>query len=215
MSNQNSGAEKALASPAQLQADGKMRQLDQLHPWLRQDERAPDRAGTVEAPVEHLDLATVIRVSQAVSGEIVLEKLIDKLMRVAVEEAGAERGLLICSQGEELQIDAEATARGDDIAVRVREGCTAIAVALPESLVRYAIRTQETVILDDASSQSPFAADPDIVQRRTRSIFCLPLINKSKLIGILYLEHNLAPSVFTAGRVTVLKVLASQAAISL
>jgi adenylate cyclase len=90
-----------------------------------------------------------------------------------------------------------------------------IAVALPESLIRYAIRTHETVIIDDASSQNPFSGDPYIVQRRARSILCLPLINLRKFIGILYLENNLTPNVFTPDRVTVLKVLASQAAISL
>src|SRR6185503_12330340 len=87
--------------------------------------------------------------------------------------------------------------------------------ALPESLVRYVMRTREIVILDDASVQTPFSADPYIVQRRAHSILCLPLVNQTKLIGILYLENNLTPYVFTPGRVTVLKVLASQAGISL
>ena len=80
-------------------AEGKVRQLDQLHPHLRQEERAPGATGMIAAPVEHLDLATVIKVSQAVSGEIVLEKLIDTLMRTAIEQAGAERGLLIVPRG--------------------------------------------------------------------------------------------------------------------
>src|SRR5262249_22022703 len=133
-------------------ADGKVRQLDQLHPRLRSDERAPGPTGTIEAPVEQLDLATVIKMSQAVSGEMVLEKLIDKLMRAAIEQAGAERGLLITVRSEELHIDAEATTRGDDVIVQPREGACSPAM-LPEALVRYAMRTQETVILDDASSQ--------------------------------------------------------------
>src|SRR5260370_15548984 len=77
------------------------------------------------------------------------------------------------------------------------------------------MRSRETVILDDASSQNAFSADPYIVQCRAHSILCLPLINQTKLIGILYLENNLTPHVFTPDRVTVLKVLASQAAISL
>jgi len=195
-------------------ADGKVRQLDQLHPRLRQDERAPGPTGTIEAPVEQLDLATVINVSQAVSGEMVLEKLVDKLVRAAIEQAGAERGLLITPRGEELHIDAEATTRGEDVIVQLREEAYTPAM-LPEALVRYAMRTQETVILDNASSQNPFTADPYISQRRARSILCLPLINQGKLIGILYLENNLTPRVFTPERVTVLKVLASQAAISL
>jgi PAS domain S-box-containing protein len=195
-------------------AHGKVRQLDELHPWLRQDERAPTLAGTIEAPVEHLDLVTMIEVSQALSGEMVLEKLIDKLMRAAIEHAGAERGLLIVPRGDELEIEAEATASGEDVTVHLRDG-PHIAAVLPESLVRYATRTQETVILDDASSQNAFSADPYILQSRVRSILCLPLINQGKLTAILYLENNLTPNVFTPDRVALLKVLASQAAISL
>src|SRR5262249_2391271 len=93
-------------------ADRKVRQLHHLHPPLRQHEAAPGPTGTIEAPVEQLDFATVIKVSQAVSGEMVLEKLIDKLMRAAIEQAGAERGLLITPRSDELHIDAEATTRG-------------------------------------------------------------------------------------------------------
>jgi PAS domain S-box-containing protein len=196
-------------------AEGKVRQLDQLHPWLRQHERATGSASTIEAPVEYLDLATMIEVSQALSGEIVLEKLIDKLMRAAVEHAGAERGLLIVPRGDELQIEAEATEHEQDVAVRVRERDERLTVMLPESVIRYAMRTRESVILDGASSQNEFSADPYIVQRRVRSILCLPLINQGKFIGILYLENNLTPNAFTSDRVALLQVLASQAAISL
>src|SRR6516164_5298148 len=196
-------------------ADGKVRQLDQLHPRLRQDERALGPTGTIEAPVEQLDLATVIKMSQAISGEMALEKLIDKLMRAAIEQAGAERGLLITPISEELHIDAEAATRGADVIVQLRDGAHT-AGELPDAVVRYAMRTQEAVLLDDASSsQNPFSGDPYIAQRRARSILCLPLINQGKLIGILYLENNLTPRIFTPERVTVLKVLASQAAISL
>src|SRR5207245_744071 len=118
---------------------------------------------------------------------------------------------LIVPRGDELQMEAEATIGGEGVTVHLRDG----AAALPESLVRYVMRTREIVILDDASVQTPFSADPYIVQCRAHSILCLPLVNQTKLIGILYLENNLTPYVFTPGRVTVLKVLASQAAISL
>jgi PAS domain S-box-containing protein len=195
-------------------ADGKVRQLDQLHPRLRQDGRAASSAGTIEAPVEHLDLATMIEVSQALSGEMVLEKLIDKLMRAALEHAGAERGLLIVPRGDELLTQAEAIAGGEAVTVNLRDGSYSTA-ALRESLISYGARTHETVILDDASSQNAFSADPYIRQSRVRSILCLPLINQGKLTGILYLENNLTPKVFTPDRVALLKVLASQAAISL
>jgi len=196
-------------------ADGKVRQLDQQHPQLRHEKPLVSPTRMIAGPVEHLDLATVIKVLQAVSGEMVLEKLIDRLMRTAIEHAGAERGLLIVPRGEELQMEAEATTIGtEDVTVQLGDGGHASA-ALPESLVRYVMRTQEIVILDDASSRNPFSADPYIVQHHARSILCLALISRGKLIGILYLENNLTPHVFTPDRVTVLKVLASQAAISL
>ena len=195
-------------------ADGKVRQLDRLYPHLREEKPGAGPTSMIGAPVEHLDLATVIKVSQAVSGEMVLEKLINSLMRAAIEEAGAERGLLIVSRRDELQIEAEATTTGGDVAVHLRDGAN-IAAAMPESLMRYVMRTQENVILEDASSENSFSADPYIVQRCPRSILALPLINQGKPISILYLENNLASHVFTPDRITVLKVLASQAAISL
>ena len=82
-------------------------------------------------------------------------------------------------------------------------------------MLHYVVRTRESVILDDAAAQPAFAADPYIRERQARSILCLPLINQAKLIGVLYLENNLARSVFAPARTAVLKLLASQAAISL
>jgi PAS domain S-box-containing protein len=195
-------------------ADGKVRQLDQLYPHLRWDERTQVPTGTIEAPLEHLDLATMIEASQALSGEMVLEKLIDRLLRAAIEHAGAERGLLIVPRRDALQIEAEAFASGEQVTVYLRDSPDA-AASFPESLVRYGARTHERLILNDASSQNAFSADPYFVRSRPRSILCLPLISQDKLIGILYLENNLAPNVFTPDRVTLLEVLASQAAISL
>ena len=195
-------------------ADGKVRQLDEMYPHLREEEPAPAPTSTIGAPVEHLDLATVIKVSQAVSGEIVLEKLIDTLMRTAIEQAGAERGLLIFPRGAEPRIEAEATTGGDTVVVQLRDEPVTAAV-LPESVLHYVLRTRESVILDDAAAQPAFAADPYIRQRQARSILCLPLITQAKLIGVLYLENNLTPRVFAPARIAVLKLLASQAAIAL
>ena len=195
-------------------ADGKVRQLDQLYPHLREQEPVPGPTNTIGASVEQLDLATVIKVSQAVSGEMVLENLIDTLMRTAIEHAGAERGLLMLPRGDELRIAAEATTSGDTVIVGPRVASVAVA-ALPESIVHYVVRTQESVILDDASAETPFSADTYVRQHHARSILCLPLMNQAKLIGVLYLENNLTPHVFTPARIAVLKLLASQAAISL
>jgi tetratricopeptide (TPR) repeat protein len=100
-------------------ADGKVRQLDESYPHL-QEEAVPSRPNTIAAPIEHLDLATVVKVSQAVSGEIVLEKLIDTLMRTALEHAGAQRGLLIVQHGGAQRLEAEATTSPEAISVCLR-----------------------------------------------------------------------------------------------
>ena len=196
-------------------ADGKVAQLDHLYPHLKKESLISTPTSTILAPTELLDLATVIKVSQAVSGEMVLEKLIDSLMRTAIEHAGAERGLLILPRGDQLLIEAEATTGGNDVTVHQRDASVNAAV-LPESIVHYVMRTQaERDSRRCHMLENPFSADPYILQHRARSILCLPLINQAKLTGVLYLENNLTARVFTPDRISVLKLLASQAAISL
>jgi PAS domain S-box-containing protein len=195
-------------------ADGKVRQLEELHPHLKKDEPAPGPTGTITAPVEHLDLATVLKVSQAVSGELVLEKLVETVLRTAIEHAGAERGLLVLPRGGELSIHAEANTKGSSVMFHLREAPLS-AAELPESVVRYAARTQESVVLDDASARHPFSADEYIREQRARSVLCLPLVKHGALVALLYLENNLAPNVFTPARIAVLKLLASEVAMSL
>src|SRR5262249_12536455 len=144
-------------------ADGKVRQLDQLYPRLRQDQRAPGQTSTIDAPVEQLDLATVIEVSQALSSEMIVDKLIDRFMRAAIEHPGAGRAILVAVRGEELRTSAEAVVRGDEVTVQVLQHPAREPVALPNSLVLYTIRAREPVVLDDARSQNPFSADPYLV----------------------------------------------------
>jgi PAS domain S-box-containing protein len=195
-------------------ADGKVRQLDQLHPHLREKERATATTSTIGGPVEQLDLATVIKVSQTVSGEIVLEKLLDTLLRTAIEHAGAERGLLVMARDAAPRIAAEARIDGGTVTVQLCDAPVTAAM-LPEAVLHYVLRTRESVVLDDAAAQDPFAADPYIRQHQARSVLSLPLLTQAKLIGVLYLENNLAPGVFAPARIAVLKLLASQAAIAL
>jgi len=156
----------------------------------------------------------VVKASQAVSGEIVLENLIKTLMTIGVEHAGAERGILILPQGDELWVEAEASTGPKRVEVNLRQTLVTSA-ELPDSVVQYVMRTKEPVILDDASKQELFSADSYVVRKQARSVLCLPLIKQAKLVGLLYLENNLTASAFTPARIAVLKVLASQAAISL
>jgi len=195
-------------------ADAKVRQLEQLYPQIGAEGSIAAATGTIQTPVEHLDLATVIKVSEAVSGEIVFERLIDALMRAAIEHAGAERGLLILPRGDEYRIEAEATIGSSDVKVELRQ-TDVTAAHLPVSVFRYATRTRESVLLHDASGQSSFSDDEYVREHHARSVLCLPILKQTRLLGMLYLENNLARHVFTPSRMAVLKLLASGAAISM
>jgi PAS domain S-box-containing protein len=195
-------------------ADGKAQQLDELHPHLRADKQFSDSTATILTPVEHLDLATVIKISEAVSGEIVLEKLINTLMRTALEHAGATRGLLILQRGGECRVEAEATVDSSVVNVDLRQ--TSISDAeFPESILRYVIRTKESVLLHDAAGESSFSDDEYVRERRARSVLCIPILKQTQLLGALYLENDLTAHAFTPARMAVLKLLASGAAISI
>jgi signal transduction histidine kinase/GAF domain-containing protein len=191
---------------------GKVRQLDETHRC--QDETMFDPTGAMGAPLEHLCLATVIKGLQAVSSETVLENLVDTLMRTAIAQAGAERALLIMLGRKGPRIKAEATTGHDAVTVRLVDEAVTEHV-LPESVLRYVLRTRETIVLEDAATQSPFDVDAYIRQRGARSILCLPLLNRSRLLGVLYLENSRTSRAFAPTRISVLKLLASQAAIAL
>jgi predicted ATPase/GAF domain-containing protein len=193
---------------------GKVKQLDKRYPQLQEERFLTSNTATIGAPVGQLDAATVVKASQAISSEIVLSKLIEKLMRIAVEHAGAERGLLILLRGDEPQIEADAATGHGRVEVTVRQAAIT-QDELPQSALQYVIRTRERVVLDDASAANLYSEDEYVRTKRARSVLCLPIVKQTKLIGALYLENNLAPRAFTSDRVAVLEMLASQAAISL
>jgi GAF domain-containing protein len=181
----------------------------------RQQEKKADLPSQPKsAKVNQLDLIAVATASQAISGAIVLDKLIETLMVVTVEHAGAERGLLILSQNGRSEIAAEATRVSNKVEFNLlRE--PVVPSAIPESILHSVVRTGQKVVLDDASAPNPFSGDEYLQRRRPRSIFCLPITRQGELIGVLYLENNLTPCAFTGDRQAVLELLASQAAISL
>lgn len=160
-----------------------------------------------------LDLATVIKASQALSGEIVLSKLLAKLMKIAIENAGAQSGTFILEKAGNLLIEAYGTLDSDVEVLQTIPVETS--QQLPVSLINYVARTQENVVLNDASCQGTFTADTYIVNQKPKSVLCTPIIHQGKLTGILYLENNLTAGAFTADRLEVLQLLSSQAAISI
>lgn len=193
---------------------GKVKQLDERYPQLDEERNPISPTATIGTSVGHLDVETIVKASQALSSEIVLTKVIEKLMTIAVEHAGAERGLLILLRGDEPRVEAEATTGHDRVEVTVRP--TAVTSSdLPQSTLHYVIRTREVVVLDDASGPNLYSEDEYLQQKHPRSVLCLPIIKQKKLVGVLYLENNLTPCAFTSQRVAVLELLVSQAAISL
>lgn len=160
-----------------------------------------------------LDIDTVTKASQAISGEIVLDKLLETLMELAITNAGAQIGYLILSHNSQLTIEA---IRSSDGTMQLFPGelvrdCS----TLPHGIINYVARTQENLVLSDASHEGRFISDPYIVKYQPLSILCASIVNQGKLIGILYLENNLTTNTFTPDRLKVLNVLSAQAAISL
>jgi transcriptional regulator with GAF, ATPase, and Fis domain/predicted ATPase len=161
-----------------------------------------------------LDLATVIKASQTISSEILIDKLVETLMVTALQHAGAERGLLILRRGDEARVEAEATTQQDAIAVRLR-GTAVEPSDLPQNVLKLVLRTHDALIVNDAAVPNPFSADDYVAARGVRSLLCLPLMKQATLVGVLYLENTIASHVFTPARIELLTLLASQAAISL
>jgi signal transduction protein with GAF and PtsI domain len=161
-------------------------------------------------------LAAVLKASQAISSEIELDRLLHSLMQILIENAGAQAGSLILETLGEWTIEA-AYELNDSENVCTTQVLESMPMAnhLPESIIRYVIRTHEPVILNDATHEGNFIHEPYIQHNQTRSLLCLPLLNQSKLVGVLYLENQLATGAFTPERSQVLNLLSTQAAISI
>jgi predicted ATPase/class 3 adenylate cyclase/tRNA A-37 threonylcarbamoyl transferase component Bud32 len=161
-----------------------------------------------------LDLMTVMKASQALSGEIQLDKLLANLMRILMENAGAQRGFLLLETKGKFLIEAQATVEQNT--VKVLESLTIEdSQLLSVAIVNYVIRTKTSVVLNDATRKGEFIRDHYIRQHQPRSLLCAPLINQGKLVGIVYLENNLTTGAFTPDRLELLNLLSTQAAISL
>ena len=161
-----------------------------------------------------LDLTSVIKASQALAGEIVLGKLLKKLMKIAIENAGAQTGYLILEKKGQLMIEVKSSVDKDGVIVH-QSKLVEISQHLPVSVLNYVVRTKKNVVLQDATREGIFTTDPYIAKNHPQSILCTPIIHKDQLIGLLYLENNLATDAFTPDRLEVLKILSSQAAISI
>lgn len=209
-------------------ASFKVEALETAYPQLRDRlaEHAPDGMKTTANQTSvagvtsssagnlNLDLTTVIKAAQTISGEIILDQLLAKLLELVIENAGAQKGYLLLLTNDELKIEAEGQIDQADLVI-VRSKRVTNESELPLSIINYVQRTRENVVLRDALSEGLFATDPYIVQTQPRSILCSPILNQGNLMGMVYLENNLATDTFTPDRLIVLNILSAQAAIAL
>ena len=164
------------------------------------------------------DLEAVLKASQAISSEIELDQLLYSLMQILIEIAGAQTGCLILERLGEWVIEASTELNSSDAenayTTQVLQSVS-IENCLPESIIQYVIQTHEPVILNDPTCEGNFIHDSYIQHNQTQSIFCLPLVKQGKLVGVVYLENQLATGVFTPEQVQVLHLLSTQAAIAI
>ncbi|MET0593580.1 MAG: AAA family ATPase [Polyangiaceae bacterium] len=190
----------------------KVEQLDRQWPDI-----APREIRTSLPPsMNGFDALGVVKASQAISSEIILERLLEKLLRVAIEEAGAEHSVLLLLRQGEFAIAATAAVDSESVEVSVRDPFVPLSGdVVPTSVISYVRRTAEPLILADASRHDAFSSDPYIVRRKAKSILAVPIVRQGKVEGVLYLGNDLVANAFTQARLSVLQVLAAQVSISL
>ncbi|HIK12328.1 MAG TPA: AAA family ATPase [Oscillatoriaceae cyanobacterium M33_DOE_052] len=201
-------------------ANAKVNHLEQRYPQLltaiqaTTPEIAPTIAVTTREAGASLDIATVMKAASTMSGEIVLARLLSNLMKILIENAGAQKGYLILTSQGQLLIEASGTLDSNQITV-LPSMPLADYQGISQAIVNYVARTQASVVLNDATKEGKFTNDVYIQKNRPKSILCVPLVNQGQLVSIVYLENNLTTGAFTPERLQVLQLLSGQAAISI
>ncbi len=201
---------RACALYAQVRATRKLEQLGRENPAARSVATALG-----ELRSNSLDFLAVLQASQAISSEIVLERLLETLMRTVLSSAGADRGALLLMQGGAPLIAAHGQVEGDALTIEIPSARAPTAEELPLPILTYVQRTRERVILGDARQNNPFALERRGAAGGPKSLSCLPIIQGAELRGLLYLENHLVTDAFTPERTVALELLAAQAAVSL
>jgi serine phosphatase RsbU (regulator of sigma subunit) len=193
---------------------GATAKVEELLPHVLIEQSAAPREGRGA----QIDALAVIRASQAISTEILLSKLVQSLMHIAIEQAGAERGTLLLMREDQLWVEAvagSAVEGGRFVRRPLGAASPSEPPLLPRTIVEYVRRTHEKVLLADAGKDNIFSTDRYLEVQRPRSVLCLPMMRQAKLTGMLYLENGLTGGAFSPDRVAVLEVLSAQAAISI
>jgi len=201
-------------------AYAKVAYLEKKYPDLLMNEQL-DRTISPQAQLyqpiqsnENIDLSAIIKMSQALSEEIVFQNLVNKLMKTVITHACAKKGILILQSENEWVIEAEMNPDTSND-VQIYSKSVTLSPSLSLAIVNYVTRTHETIVLSDAINDIRFMHDHYIMSNAPRSVMCIPIIRKKELIGLLYLENNETSGIFTHRHVSTLELLAAQAAVSL
>jgi predicted ATPase/GAF domain-containing protein len=176
--------------------------------------RRPERAMDAHTAAQEMDLGVVIKASQALSGEILFPRLLQKLMHVLFESAGARKGFVILRENERLLIRAEGHIDREAVEVLSPEPLES-RHDLATSVVKYVARTAESVVLHEGAKSGLFTDDPYIEKGQARSLLAAPILRQGRLVGVMYLENELVAGVFTPERMEVVRLLSAQIAISI
>ena len=193
---------RARAAYARWGATAKAEALEQDHP------QHFDAAGAGEArdDADHsLDMLSVLKAARVVSGEIEYDRLLQRSLGLIMENAGAQRGVLLLSSDGELQVEGAADVETPDAASEAYAG----------SIVDYCRRTKEHVVLGEAGTDLLFRGDAHLSATRPQSVLAMPLTSKGQVTGVLYLENRISAGAFTPGQVQVLQALCAQLVVSI
>ncbi|MEJ2555079.1 MAG: GAF domain-containing protein [Anaerolineae bacterium] len=161
---------------------------------------------------DQMGLAVVLEAVQELAGQVEFPKLLDTLTKIMIENAGAQRGYFLLPEGDQWEVTTTARADASGVQVSsVRPG----EATLPMTIIHYAARTREPVLINEPTRSNPFAQDPYLISAQPKSILCLPILHQRKLAGMVYMENHLTPNAFAPERLEVLKLLATQAGVAL
>jgi len=205
---------EARAAYAQWGAMAKVKALERQYPDLLHTQAPAGVPWPADAVTAPLDIATVMKAAHAITSELVLEDFLRELVRIAIENAGAQRGVFLQAQDGQLMVAAEGSVDAGAVTL-VRSQPVTSGASLPLAVLSYVRQTGESVVVGDARTDERFASDPYIISTQLRSMLCVPMVQHGTLSGMLYLEHHLASDAFTPDRMTLMHILAAQAAISL
>lgn len=195
-----------------IEVFGKVKQLENNYPWLR---RELNISKNTSLEIKQVDISSLIKASQAISSDIILPRLLETMMKILLENAGAQKGSLLIIRGKTLFLYATGHIEKSEIIVTLFSEKPIISSDIPISIANYVHHAHEKVILDNASISDMFSSDPYIQRHQILSVLCIPILRQTKLAGILYLENNLVSGAFTPEKLEILELISGQVAISL